>query len=104
MIFFLWGYVKDDVFVPPLPRDLAQLRERITHTVASIDRQMLGRVWQELHYRIDVCRSPTVETVRGQVEISRDTLSTDTSVSAGKDFRIALYRATPSIYSRIKDS
>jgi hypothetical protein len=24
--------------------------------VAAIDRQMLQRVWQELDYRIDVCR------------------------------------------------
>jgi hypothetical protein len=25
-------------------------------TVAAIDRQMLQRVWQELDYRIDICR------------------------------------------------
>ncbi|KAJ4425828.1 hypothetical protein ANN_27454 [Periplaneta americana] len=31
-----WGYVKGHAFVPPLPHDLAQLRERITHAVAGI--------------------------------------------------------------------
>ena len=53
---FLWGYVKNRVFVPPLPHDLAHLRDRITYVVAGADRQMLGRVWQELDNRIDVCR------------------------------------------------
>jgi hypothetical protein len=27
--FFLWGYVKDKVYVSPIPRDLPQLRQRI---------------------------------------------------------------------------
>ena len=54
--FFLWSFVKDHVFVPPMPLDLAELRQRIEHAVAGIDHQMLARVWQELDYRIDVCR------------------------------------------------
>ena len=52
--FFLWGYIKDRVYVPPMPRDLPQLRQRIVEAVA-IDRQMLQRVLQELDYRIDIC-------------------------------------------------
>jgi hypothetical protein len=39
-----------------LPRDLPQLRRRIVEAVAAIDRQMLQRVWQELDYRIYICR------------------------------------------------
>jgi hypothetical protein len=39
-----------------VPRDLKQLRRRMVEAVASIDRQMLQRAWQELHYRIDICR------------------------------------------------
>jgi hypothetical protein len=27
---FLWGYIKDKMFVPPLPRSLPELRQRIT--------------------------------------------------------------------------
>ena len=54
--FFLWGYVKDRVFVPLLPRDLADLKARIIAAVKNIDAPMLTRVWQELEYRIDVCR------------------------------------------------
>jgi hypothetical protein len=43
-------------YVPPMPRDLPQLRQKIVEAVAAIDRQMLQRVWQELHYRFDICR------------------------------------------------
>jgi hypothetical protein len=39
-----------------MPRDLPQLRRRIVDAVAAIDSQMLQRVWQELDYRIDICR------------------------------------------------
>ena len=51
-----WGYVKYHVFVLPMPLDLSELRQRIEHAVACIDHLMLIRVWQELDYRIDVCR------------------------------------------------
>jgi hypothetical protein len=39
-----------------MPCDLPQLRRRIVEAVDAIDRQMLQRVWQELDYRIDICR------------------------------------------------
>jgi hypothetical protein len=39
-----------------MPRDLPQLRQRIVEAVASTDRELLQRVWQELYYTIDVCR------------------------------------------------
>jgi len=45
------------VFLPPLPRDLVDLKARIIAAVKNIDAPMLTRVWwQELEYRIDVCR------------------------------------------------
>jgi len=44
------------VFVPPLPCDLADLKERIIAAVKNIDAPMLTHVWQELEYRIDICR------------------------------------------------
>jgi hypothetical protein len=43
-------------YVPPLPRDLANLKARITAVVKNTDAPMLTRVWQELEYRIDFCR------------------------------------------------
>jgi hypothetical protein len=39
-----------------MPRDLPQLRQKIVEAVAAIDRQILQRMWQELDYRIDICR------------------------------------------------
>jgi len=39
-----------------MPRDLPQLQQRIVEAVAAINRQMLQLVWQELDYRIDICR------------------------------------------------
>jgi hypothetical protein len=53
--FFLWGYVKEKVFVPPLPLDIDQWKLRITAFIKTIDRNMLGRLWDELDYRIDIC-------------------------------------------------
>jgi hypothetical protein len=43
-----------------MPRDLPQLRRRIVGAVAAIDRHILQRVWQELDYRIDICRVTNV--------------------------------------------
>ena len=37
-------------------RDLADLEAWIIAAVKNIDAPMLKRVWQELEYRIDVCR------------------------------------------------
>jgi hypothetical protein len=71
---FLQGYVKDRVFVPTLRRDLADLKARITAAVKKIDIPMLTRVWQELDYRIDVCR-----VTRG-AHIEHTYLSTTTKI------------------------
>jgi hypothetical protein len=49
-------HIKDLVYVPPLPRTLVELRERIDAAVMTIYRMMLQNVWNELDYRLDVCR------------------------------------------------
>ena len=54
--FFLWGFVKDNVYVPPLPANLQELHQQIRAAVAVVSRDMLERVWGELDYRIDICR------------------------------------------------
>jgi len=55
--FFLWGYVKERVSVPPLPADLDQLTNRITAAVNSVTEVTLRRVWDEFSYRVDVVRA-----------------------------------------------
>ena len=42
--------------MPLIPRDVDELKARITEAVATIDNAMLGRVWQEFDYRFDVRR------------------------------------------------
>ena len=50
------GICKGHISVPPVPDNLQELRDRITTAVALIDRDMLTRLWNELDYRLDVCR------------------------------------------------
>jgi hypothetical protein len=45
------GYVKERVYVPPLPADLDELTNRITAAVNSVTEDTLRRVWDELSYQ-----------------------------------------------------
>jgi hypothetical protein len=55
--FFLWGFVEDRAFVPPLPANVAELRTRITAAaVAEVTPEMLRSVWQDIGYWWDGCR------------------------------------------------
>ena len=54
--FFLWGYVKDQVYVPPLPASIPELKVRIRTAIETITADMLHTVWNELDYRVNVCR------------------------------------------------
>ena len=55
--FFLWGYVKERVYVPPLTADLDELKHRITAAVKSATEDTLRRVWDDFSYRVDVVRA-----------------------------------------------
>ena len=39
--FFVWGFVKDNVYVPPLPKTLPELRERINTAIRNVTQDML---------------------------------------------------------------
>jgi hypothetical protein len=54
--FFLWGYVKDQVYVPPLPASIPDLKVRSRTAIETITADMLHTVWNELDYRVNVCR------------------------------------------------
>jgi hypothetical protein len=54
--YFLWGYVKDKMFLPPQPISIPDLKNRITAAVETIKPDLLIRVWQELDCRLDECR------------------------------------------------
>jgi len=55
--FFLWGYVKERVYVPPLPADLDEPTNRITAAVKSVIEDTLRLVWDEFSFRVDVVRT-----------------------------------------------
>jgi hypothetical protein len=44
------------VFVPSQHVNIPDLKKRITVAVEAITPDLLIRVWQELEYRLDVCR------------------------------------------------
>ena len=50
------SFVKDSVYVPPLPMSLKELHDRITHALQTIIADMLHRVWDEFDYHVGVCR------------------------------------------------
>jgi hypothetical protein len=58
-------YVKDSLFLPPLPQDLPQLGSRIVATISDIDCDLLQRVWAGTDYRLDVCRATTIHMRHG---------------------------------------
>jgi len=56
VIFFLRGYVNDQVYVPPLPASIAEMKVRIRTAIETITTDMLHTVWNEPDCRVDVCR------------------------------------------------
>ena len=54
--FCLWGYLKDQAYGPPLPADIPELKVRIRTAIETITADVLQTVWNELDYRVDVCR------------------------------------------------
>ncbi|GFV95963.1 uncharacterized protein TNCV_2096321 [Trichonephila clavipes] len=54
--FYLWGFIKDCVQVPPLPADLLDLRHRIDAHATRISLDTLKKVWDEFAYQLDLCR------------------------------------------------
>jgi len=44
------------VYIPPMPVDLQELRDRIVNAKALVDVTFLNKLWDELDYRLDICR------------------------------------------------
>jgi hypothetical protein len=44
---------------------LNELRDRITHELQTVNADMLHRVWDELDYRVDVCRVTQSAQIEG---------------------------------------
>jgi hypothetical protein len=46
--FFLWGFVKDEVYFPPIPITMNNLKFQIRTAIAKIDRPLLQSIWHEV--------------------------------------------------------
>jgi hypothetical protein len=53
MDFFLWSFVKDNIYFPPLPTTLHEPKTRIREACANTDQDIL-HMWQVVEYRFDV--------------------------------------------------
>jgi hypothetical protein len=51
------------------------LRKRITAAVAPVDRDILTRVWNEMDYRIDVCRITEGRCIYEKCKINLESFS-----------------------------
>jgi hypothetical protein len=47
--------VKDNVYIPPMPVDLQEIRDSIK-TIALVGVTFFDKLWDKLEYRLDVCR------------------------------------------------
>jgi len=54
--FFVWGYVKDQDNAFPLRASIPEVQVRFITAIETITAEMLQTVWNELDYRVDVCR------------------------------------------------
>jgi hypothetical protein len=54
--FFLWGYVKDKVYVTKVT-GVEDMKTRIRDAITIINRGMLVRTWEDLEFRLDFLRA-----------------------------------------------
>lgn len=48
---------------PPSPKDLDELKTRITDAVNAVTQDMIGNVWEEFEYRIDIRRAASEDVI-----------------------------------------
>ena len=53
---YVFFYLIEQVYVPPLPASIPELKVRIRTAIQTITADMLQTVWNELDYHVDVCR------------------------------------------------
>ena len=54
--FFSSGLCESFSLHPPLPANRVELKQRITSALETVTEEVLQRLWDELDYRLDVCR------------------------------------------------
>ncbi|GBN63446.1 hypothetical protein AVEN_177709-1 [Araneus ventricosus] len=69
--FYLRGYVKQHGYSERI-NEINHLKQRITNVIHSVTPDILTRVWEELDYRLDVCRA----TNRAHIKLRRTGMQT----------------------------
>ena len=62
--FFLWGFVKDNVYRRRVS-NIDDLKARITTAIASVDAEVLPASWREINYRLGILRASKGAHVEG---------------------------------------
>jgi hypothetical protein len=55
MEFYLWGFVKNQFYRPPLPTSLPELKAKFVAAMAQVIPETLHKVSEELDYSSDIC-------------------------------------------------
>jgi hypothetical protein len=53
--YFLWGYVKGQVYKSPRPQTVQELRDRIEIAIKNVTPIMLQKTWENLNKRLNLC-------------------------------------------------
>jgi hypothetical protein len=56
--FYLWGFVKDHVYQPLLPRNVDELKVRINAAVTQTTSETLQKVWDKAEVVELLCNTP----------------------------------------------
>ncbi|KAJ4431208.1 hypothetical protein ANN_19805 [Periplaneta americana] len=91
-----WGFIKQQVYQPPLPPTIGDLRVRIIEAIALVDGPMLQRVWQEIDYRLDVCHLSTALAYQQPAACFKtETPDASRSRDVSVEKSIAIHQAAP---------
>ena len=52
--FYLWGFIKEEVYVLPLPRDIDEIKNHIIKAVEKIGATLLARVYESFGERLSL--------------------------------------------------
>jgi hypothetical protein len=69
MDFSFWGFMKDNVYIPPMPVDLQELCDRIVNAIALVHVAFSGKLWVKLECHLEVCK-----TLVKKLEVLRNAL------------------------------
>jgi hypothetical protein len=58
--FLFHKFVKDNVYITPLSANIDDQWSRIIEAVAEVTSEKLCRIWEAIHYTLDICRATRV--------------------------------------------